>query len=53
MTTTETRRAIEDEIHNLTNLTEEELRLLEHLIERAYIHIMIERHLRTTSNRVS
>lgn len=53
MTTTETRRAIEQEIHNLTSLTDEDLLLLERLVERAYVHIQIERHLRHNSLRVS
>lgn len=46
MMTTDANRAIEHQIHNLTTLTDEELMVLERLVERAYVHVMIERHLR-------
>lgn len=52
-TTTEAVRGLEDQIHNITGLTDEECLLLERVVERAYVHIMIERHLRHSNPRVS
>lgn len=51
--TTDARRVIEEQIHNITSLTDEDLLTLERLVERAYVHIMIERHLRHGKHRVS
>lgn len=52
-TTSSALRAIEAQIHDLTSATDEDLLLLERVIERAYVHVMIERHLRHNSHRVS
>lgn len=47
MTSTDLERALDRSINKIAEITDEELLSLQSLIERAHVHIMIERHLRS------
>ena len=47
MILTDLERALDKTIHNISELTTEQLVDVQSLIERAQVHVMIERHLRS------
>ena len=47
MTSTELERALDRSIRNIAEIADDELLSLQSLIERAHVHVMIERHLRS------
>lgn len=44
--TTDLRSIVDKQIHRLSEMDEEELITLQSVLERAHVHILIERHLR-------
>lgn len=49
--TTSLDRFLESEIHQLSERTDEDLRIMLRLLERAYLHIKIEQNLRAPASR--